>query len=40
MRTLLVFFFGLMSEMFAFIAIKIQPDIDVDFNYLKKEIKC
>ncbi len=37
MRTLIAFPFGLIAELFAMVALLIQPDIDVDFNYLSKD---
>ena len=40
LRTLIAFPFGLLSEGFARIALLIQPDLDVDFNYLKKNKVC
>lgn len=36
MKTFLAFPFGLLAETFARIALAIQPDLDVDFNYLSK----
>ena len=39
LRTVVAFPFGLLSETFARIAIMIQPDLDVDFNYLKSRKK-
>ena len=38
-RTILAFPFGLLSETFARIALLIQPDLDVDFNYLSSQNK-
>lgn len=38
MRTILAFPFGLLAELFSVIALLIQPDMDVDFNYLRKEL--
>mgnify|MGYP001123226969 CR=1 FL=1 len=36
-RTILAFPFGLFAELFARIALFIQPDLDVDFNYLSTD---
>jgi len=38
-RTILAFPFGLLAETFARIALVIQPDLNVDFNYLSKQNK-
>ena len=38
-RTILAFPFGLLSETFARLALLIQPDLDVDFNYLSSQNK-
>ena len=35
-KTILAFPFGFLAELFARIALFIQPDMDVDFNYLRK----
>ncbi len=35
LRTVCAFPFGLLAETFARIATYIQPDLDVDFNYLR-----
>lgn len=37
LRTIIGFPFGLLAETFARIALLIQPDFDVDFNYLKNK---
>lgn len=39
MRTFIAFWFGLLAETFARIALIIQPGLDVDFNYLSKNNK-
>ena len=39
LRTVIAFPFGLLSETFARVALLIQPDLDVDFNYLSKDSK-
>ena len=39
LRTVVAFPFGLLAETFARIATYIQPDLDVDFNYLRPKIK-
>lgn len=39
MKTFVAFWFGLVAETFARIALWIQPDLDVDFNYLSSNRK-
>ena len=38
-RTISDFPFGLLSETFARLALILQPDLDVDFNYLSSQNK-
>ena len=38
-KTILAFPLGLLFETFARIALLIQPDLDVDFNYLRLQNK-